>query len=303
MAGSKRPPVSLKRAITISDRIYCLLLHAYPVSFRVAFGSRMAQVFRESCRDALHQRGLAGLLPLWFQALDDLLVNAFLERCLPMQRAQPRLWMARIATGIAFVVSLLVSINLYLLEDDNPLTNAAYSASPLLRLSYDGVYLSALAACVVICALVGYALVQSDRVVVTGLACIGLFVALAGFRGLLVRSPLNFFAFFLVFAGLVLVSLLPGRAVAARFTLRVGRRTATLMGACASTGIALLINLGVLIPHTLALNPVSHTLFMQGQIGETHFNSLVVGLGVEVLTVMIALLCIGFLLRLRSPVS
>src|SRR6266567_9569375 len=72
------------------------------------------------------------------------------------QNFPPRLWVALVATVTAFVVSLLASLNLYLLEDNNPLTQAAYSASPVLRFSYDGVYLSALVAGVAICAIVGY---------------------------------------------------------------------------------------------------------------------------------------------------
>ena len=62
------------------------------------------------------------------------------------QTGAPRLWLLRTVTLIAFIISLLASLNLYLLEDGNPLTQGAYLASPLLRFSYDGVYLSALAA-------------------------------------------------------------------------------------------------------------------------------------------------------------
>jgi hypothetical protein len=59
----------------------------------------------------------------------------------PVPTFLPRFWIAPAATIIALVASLVTSLNLYLLEDDNPLTQAAFSASPLLRLSYDGVYI------------------------------------------------------------------------------------------------------------------------------------------------------------------
>src|SRR2546421_1577679 len=132
------------------------------------------------------------------------------------QNFRPRLWIAVATTIIAFVVSLLASINLYLLEDANPLTQAAYSASPLVRFSYDGVYLSALVACVAVCAIVGYAIVRADTSVIIGLILVTLLLLFAGFGGLLVRYPATFLIFFLVFVGLALLSLLVGRAVVAR---------------------------------------------------------------------------------------
>ena len=102
----------------------------------------------------------------------------------------PRLWGALAATLIAFVVALVASINLYLLEDGNPLTSAAYSASPLLRFSYDGVYLSALVAGVAVCGILGYALAQRDAPVLIGLGVVGVLVVIGGFGGLLIRQPL-----------------------------------------------------------------------------------------------------------------
>lgn len=120
----------------------------------------------------------------------------------------PRLWIALAATLFAGLIAILASLNLYLLEDDNPLTTAAYSASPLLRFSYDGAYLSALVAVVTICALVTYALVRTDLL-----------------------------------------------------------------------------------------------LFMQGQISGTHFNSLLVALALELLSLIACLLGIGFALRSTARLS
>ncbi|HLQ29171.1 MAG TPA: hypothetical protein VK140_08045 [Ktedonobacteraceae bacterium] len=218
------------------------------------------------------------------------------------QSFQPRLWIAVAATGIAFVVALLASLNLYLLEDSNPLTQAAYSASPVLRFSYDGVYLSALVAALAVCAIIGYAITRASTPVFAGLMIVTLIVILGGFGGLLVRYPVNFLAFLLAFVALTLVSLLVGRAIATRSTRRLGERgerAAAIVGACASAGMALLVNVVALVTHTLLLNPVSHALFMQGQIGETHFSSLLIAMGLELLTMLIYALSIGF--ALRSP--
>jgi len=215
----------------------------------------------------------------------------------PAPAFSPRLWFILAATVLAFAASLVASLNLYLLEDNNPLTQAAYSAAPVLRWRYDGVYVSALVATVAVCAIVAYTLTQADVPVVISLIVIALLVALAGFGGLLVRQPTAFLILFLVFAGLALASLLPGRAVAAWSRHSLNQRSAAMVGACVSAGIALLVNVVALVLHTLALNPVSHPLFMQGQIGQTHFNSLVIAMGIELLAVIIFVLGIGFALR------
>src|SRR5262245_26895474 len=125
-------------------RAYRLLLYAYPPTFRRAFGGEMWQVFRDSYEEA-STRGPAALALLWLRVSEDLLRSALPERVHAMR---PAVVIAAVTTCITFLVTLLASINLYLLEDNNPLTDAAYAASPLLRLSYDGAYLSALVAAV-----------------------------------------------------------------------------------------------------------------------------------------------------------
>lgn len=213
------------------------------------------------------------------------------------RHAPIRFWVALATTVIAFLVSLLASINLYLLEDNNPLTQAAYSASSVLRLSYDGAYLSALVACVAVCAIVAYAIIQADAPVTIGLIIVALLVVLGGFGGLLIRYPATFLALFLAFMGLMLVSLLVGRVVTARLRQRIGQRKAAILGACISTGIALLVNVVAMVTHTLALNPVSHALYMHGQIGTTYFNSVLIGMVIETLAMIACLLSIGVALR------
>lgn len=219
------------------------------------------------------------------------------------QNYRPRLWIAVAATLITFVVSLAASINLYLLEDNNPLTQVAYSVSPLVRFSYDGVYLSALVACVAASAIVAYAITRAGTSVIIGLLLVSLLIIFGGFGGLLVRYPVTFLIFFLVFMGLVLVSLFAGRVVAARSGRYLGQRAGAIMGACVGAFVVLLVNVVAQILHTLALNPVSHALFMQGQIGETHFNSLIIGMGIEVLLMIICALSTWFALRFPGQLS
>src|SRR5450631_1283582 len=112
MARSKLP---VRRVIALSVWLYGIFLHAYPAIFRDAYGSRMAQVFRDSCHNTLQRRGLIGLISLWLHVLSDLMITVWLERWHSlkervriMAHIQPfplRLWIALVATVLAFAVS------------------------------------------------------------------------------------------------------------------------------------------------------------------------------------------------------
>lgn len=314
MAQSPFRKRGVRRAIVLSEWLYRLFLHAYPATFRRIYGSRMAQVFRDSCRDALQRHGVASLVPLWLHTLFDLVINACLERwhdllhvskeeTLAMvtsshtQKFSLRLWVALAATAIAFAVSLLASLNLYLLEDSNPLIQAAYSASPLLRFSYDGIYLSALAAGVAVCAIVVYAIMRSNILVFVSLIVVALLVAFGGFGGLNFRHSATFLVFFVIFLALTLISFLVGRAEATRTGRSLGQQPAAILGACVSVGLVLLVNVVALVLHTLTLNPVSHALYMQGQIGGTHLNFSLIAMGIALLTMMACIISIGLAFR------
>jgi hypothetical protein len=203
-----------------------------------------------------------------------------------------RLWVALVTTLLAFGVDLLASLNLYLLEDASPLSQIAYSASPLLRLSYDVVYLSALASGVAVCAAIGYALVSRRLLVSVGIVVLTLLVALGGFGGLLVRHAVTFFILLAVFLGLILSGWLLGRAATARSGRIPGSQPVVVLGACVWVGWVLLVNLVALVLHTLNLNLVSHTLYMQGQIGGTHLNFSLLMLGLALLTLIGCLVCL-----------
>jgi hypothetical protein len=64
---------------SLSDRIYRLLLHIYPVSFRRAYGVEMARLFRDDARRTRQAGGTIGMIGLWFLVLPDLLKTAFTE--------------------------------------------------------------------------------------------------------------------------------------------------------------------------------------------------------------------------------
>jgi hypothetical protein len=71
---------SPKRSVSISGRLYRLLLRVYPLEFRHVYGPKMAQVFRDCCRAAHQQRGTMGVLHLWIFTLYDLATNALAEQ-------------------------------------------------------------------------------------------------------------------------------------------------------------------------------------------------------------------------------
>lgn len=304
----------------VAECLYRAALLAYPRSFRHVYGRAMTQTFRARCRTALLSQGSAALLRVCAAELGDLIVSASREhgdelRRLVMSKRRsttmathgfarqspPRLWGAGAATIAGGLVAVLASLNLYLLEDGNPLTQAAYRASPLLRFSYDGLYLSALVAGVTLCAIVGYTVAPDGTPVAGGLAVVTLLVALGGFGGLLARHPSTFLALLMAFAGLALLSALGGWAVAARARRGLERRPAAILGACVSASLTLLVNAVLLIAHTLALNPASHLLYLQGQIGGTRANALLVAMAVELLALGACALSVGLALRRILP--
>lgn len=316
MAHSPSTKQGVSKSLALSIWLYRLFLHAYPASFRRTYGKRMALVFQDSCRDALQQHGIISLVLLWLQTLVDLLLTACLEQWSVLKEktramtthAHPqnfplRLRVALIATLLAFVVSLAASINLYLLEDASSLTQAAYAVSPLLRLSYDGIYLSALAAGVAVCTIVGYALMQRAILVVVSLIVITFLVAIGGFGGLFVRNPTTFLVFFAVFLALTLIGLLIKHAVATRAGRHLSQRPAAVLGACMSVWSMLLVNVVVLVLHTLLLNPVSHALYMQGQIEGTHWNFSLIAMSFALLTMLVCAVSLGRAFRLPSHQS
>jgi hypothetical protein len=71
--------------LAASDRLYRLMLVAYPASFRRRYGPEMAQVFRDCARDAC-RRG--DLLRLWTRTLGDLLATVPAEHLAALRRVE-----------------------------------------------------------------------------------------------------------------------------------------------------------------------------------------------------------------------
>jgi hypothetical protein len=279
-----------------AQSIYRLTLRAYPARFRQAFADELSQAFRDMYEDAQARGSTAHIARLWLFALSDLVRSATQERIIAMR---PIALIATLMTGAAFVVSLLASLNLYMLEDQNPLTLAAYRASPLLRLSYDAAYLSALVAGVMVCAVMARAFAPTGGAALVAVAALALVVVLGGFGGLLARAPLTFIPLFVAFVLLTLLCVFVAERATARLRQWLGARAAAVVGACVGAGVALVVNAAALAPHTIALNPVSHALYMQGQIPGTHLNSLLLGMALQLL--LMCLLGLSVAVALRAP--
>lgn len=69
----------MMRLLKLSERVYSALLHLYPSDFYTEYGSHMAQVFRDICRDAYQRRGGWGLITWWWAALYDFLRTVIAE--------------------------------------------------------------------------------------------------------------------------------------------------------------------------------------------------------------------------------
>jgi hypothetical protein len=272
-------------------RLYRLALLLYPRAFRERHGEELWQTCRDLTQEA-HASGWLASARFWLAIYADTLAAALGERTRAMRTVS---WVARLAAGatlLAVAVSVVASANLYALEDNNPLTVAAYGASPLLRLSYDGAYLAALAAGVMGVTIGLHALLPARIALTTALGLAAL-VALGGFGGLLIRYPLSGLALIGGFGGLVALGLLTGRAVTQRLAGRMSARASALVGACAGAGIALALDAAALIAHTLALNPISHALYMQGQISGSHYNALLLGMTAQTLTAALCALLLA----------
>lgn len=63
-------------ALSVSERVYRLLLFIYPPSYRREYHDLMAQTYRDLCRSSYRQGGMAGLVAVWFRVLADLATSA-----------------------------------------------------------------------------------------------------------------------------------------------------------------------------------------------------------------------------------
>lgn len=69
----------MKGVVSLSERLYRLLLLCYPKRFRQSYRPEMVQTFRDCCREALEEYGAWGVMRVWGFILYDLAITAFIE--------------------------------------------------------------------------------------------------------------------------------------------------------------------------------------------------------------------------------
>lgn len=108
-----------RTTLSLSERVYAVLLVAYPKEFRRAFGPLMVQMFGDLCRDERGRGGVIGLMGLWLTTLPDLLSSATSERSRAVGNA-----LARVG-GLARLRNLMILNGVLLLAFGIVFANAA----------------------------------------------------------------------------------------------------------------------------------------------------------------------------------
>ena len=93
---------------SISERVYRLLLLAYPREFRREYGDEMARCFRDLCREELEDGGGLGLATLWGRTLLELIYTTLKERSTVLNRNAYR-FAAGVAIAAAFFLAALIA--------------------------------------------------------------------------------------------------------------------------------------------------------------------------------------------------
>lgn len=102
-----------KNVLLLAERLYHLLLFAYPATHRRKYGPLMAQLFRDLCRDSYHQEGFVGLVRLWRHVLTDTAVTATVEHFYALQEGGQLMtkrqhWMVLYLAGLPLELGMLL---------------------------------------------------------------------------------------------------------------------------------------------------------------------------------------------------
>ncbi len=128
------------KMLALSNRIYNLLLRAYPAPFRREYGRDMAQLFRDDMRGTLRENGTTALIGLWLLTFIDLIKTAFVEHIwevfhMPMKKLLQR-W-----SGPAAVIAGLLWVSLLLIEVEGNLGILLFvPVFPLMAVGLAGLY-------------------------------------------------------------------------------------------------------------------------------------------------------------------
>jgi hypothetical protein len=99
--------------LLVAERLYHILLFAYPAAHRREYGPFMVQLFRDLCRDSYRQKGFVGLLRLWSHVLIDTAVTAVVEHFYALQEGgqimtRKQHWMVLSLAGLPLGLGMLL---------------------------------------------------------------------------------------------------------------------------------------------------------------------------------------------------
>jgi hypothetical protein len=107
---SRTPPLNV---LSAAERVYHILLFVYPATHRREYGSLLAQLFRDLCRDAYRERGFVGLARLWSYVLADTVRTAAVEHFCALQEGGQMMtrrqhWMILALAGLPLELGMLL---------------------------------------------------------------------------------------------------------------------------------------------------------------------------------------------------
>jgi hypothetical protein len=101
-----------RKIFSFANRIYTLLLYAYPASFRREYGRHMTQLFHDEMRDALQENGTTSLIGLWLFTFFDLIKTALAEHTWEALNIMPLEKMTRWSGPAAAIGGILYSLGI-----------------------------------------------------------------------------------------------------------------------------------------------------------------------------------------------
>lgn len=127
----------LPSIVSLTVHVYQWLLAICPSQLRRVYGSQMAQVFKQCCRDAYATRGVFGVAQLWLPTLSDLLVGAAAEYITILIRAWKESWLmhrirsSEITVFCAYIAFILAGMGFQKLTEYDDFMAAARAHSTI----------------------------------------------------------------------------------------------------------------------------------------------------------------------------
>jgi hypothetical protein len=164
---------------------------------------------------------------------------------------------AAVTLALAFLAAFVGSLDVYLIEDDSALGRAAHASNTALNLTYEAVYVTALAALVVVGAgVIRLVLARLGRGEAVDLRFFvpvaAAFVVLGAFWGLVIKHPVGFLVLVGSFALLIAGTLFVGPLLA-RWLGRGDQERVFALGPAVGAGLSLGVNVAALVAHMLQL--------------------------------------------------